>query len=622
MENREEDITQGYADALNYGSLYDGLFFMIRESPLMEKDPSLLSLSKFNEISNERYNTPSQYESDAPTLDTAFQYHAESVSESCKAIPPPVKSQPMDLLLLRSPNSLIDILCDAIIGDSGGRGYANVKKIFYRRLKMPKGPSKHWVDGKTVKRVGTGIQKVKEVFEESEREREVKLSFGNLQLVVQSSMEFLVLSGLYQVSIPGAPSMEDASTWIVSILNRLFARAMKVRLDALKGDGMASSRSTPSESRHASLHLHSSQHHSRPPSPAQRNQQRRLSSYTSNTGSPQEDPSSQSVSSYPYSALASIGIVSNHLSLIPKTLFEMNSVVNNICLSIKGDLGDVLRRRGITKYIARARNAAVERYRKYYFEFCGADGLSKVVWKTNGRRDRWIPKKSSKSLSSKEKEHMILLLNDWIYKVRLLKLIRYFQPALEQHFLSNGVTKVAINNACKKAQVFTGALHIQLLYHGIQGVDGSKFKDMMYGEAVQTISDVQFVTGYVNGAESPGDQEEEVTGKELKYAKAFHGKLSLMLMKLRVKLTHQKANRETAWSDLCRGWMMKVLRQALDWASTPLRKANANDTYQKYARYAASLKVSLLEEHAGRNLDASELRLLPKDVMSQLSKGL
>ncbi|RKP14829.1 hypothetical protein BJ684DRAFT_18796 [Piptocephalis cylindrospora] len=183
-------------------------------------------------------------------------------------------------------------------------------------------------------------------------------------------------------------------------------------------------------------------------------------------------------------------------------------------------------------------------------------------------------------------------------------LVRCLQPHLNL-LGAGGLCDSVIIIASERARMFVTSIYIQTVFLGIKLSDDSTALDM-YRHMLNSVLDPNFITWNSRPLEE----------KEL--ARFYEEKSSSMWTRFSRRKDHLDETEKWDWRQ---HKAAGALQHALEWARTPIDEGDAlAHPAQIFAKHAVTLKIRLLEAHAGKPIKISSQNLDPGAVNEALSK--
>ncbi|RKP13026.1 hypothetical protein BJ684DRAFT_16537 [Piptocephalis cylindrospora] len=605
-----------------YNTIYAGLIFMM-SAQLSEKSiDNAVGVNDVKlEISSEHADeTDKEYE----LLNKVVKIHCHKAHGACKLIKKPTQSDPDDPLSLRSSDSLIDIYCDVMSLKQCDRIYSYGSLVIPFREAI--GYSQFLHESKRPDPFGGDFEP---------REGSVPFSPAILHNSLQVVVNALVMERFYVRPHTPFGSLNEALSSFRHIMSKLFdpvaerileaQNIMVGRLSTAKGsfNSLAAQSATHRDSTHsasssfrqeiihpASSSSHQESTHFAPPSPRQRS--------THPLGlSPLQESIHHAPPSpfqgYDASLVKKFGDLFPSTSLLSRTYPKITEFLESMCKQMDDYLPQVIRERKRGGRIAFVRNRHLASRDIFYRTVCSPERFQ-IKW-TSRDNAHWHFEVDVKDKIMRIPRTQLIgrYLEEWIYKVRFLQLVRYLQPFLVKLPITKKRWDTLIDTASKRIRLFVTSIYIHSvlfkpnLFETLAALD-------VYRDMLSSISDDSFVT-----QNNKSEQEAlssfrvkipESVKMERKVADSYKGKFGKTWVKMRGK---------RAWVKWCKSGAAKVLRSGLEWASTPKGQNAPKNPAKTFAQYTVTLKTFLLEAHNGGPVELSGEDLSPEAVKKTLS---
>ncbi|RKP14112.1 hypothetical protein BJ684DRAFT_15544 [Piptocephalis cylindrospora] len=483
--------------------------------------------------------------------------------DACDKIRAPTKSSPADPLFLRAPGSLIDIYCTVMKRNFNGDSYVPIVKAFheaigYSRFHDMQGGHNPFIDVRS-------------------------------KLVINT----LIMERFYLLSHIPFHSLEGAISSLHAVMHIFF--------DRIPIDGK------PTDAELAGKFM-----------------VKRLSMSKSSASDPRVQSNTYHAFS-PSHLESPVPFVKYFGDLFPPTDFPPMSndrfiySMRKMCKEVTNAFPGVKNQhiwRGRKTFI---RKSPLNSSIPLYFTICAHDHFQKSWSSKNGHN--WYIDYNTKRLFNGIPQARFIgkYLEEWIYKVRFLQLVRFLQPLLVKLPMADEEWSATIDAASRRIRSFVTSIYIHsVLWQNKLSEDPDVRK--MYRDMLDSISDASFVTW---GEESERKalasfkvRIPEATKMEGDMTRSYRGKFNMFWTRLSrwFKSPWTKARREAAWAKWCKMKASKVLDRALTWASTPEGRGVPKNPAKAFAHYAVALKGFLLEANKGRPMEITDGDLSPESM--------
>ncbi|RKP13402.1 hypothetical protein BJ684DRAFT_19651 [Piptocephalis cylindrospora] len=333
----------------------------------------------------------------------------------------------------------------------------------------------------------------------------------------------------------------------------------------------------------------------------------------------------------PGSALRNFGRTFESDPTDPRSKAEISHFLLDICLNLKRSMAHMLKERGWFGRFVRGQKGGRRTRKALYFTFCGKDGAHPYEWTkvSDTRYWRYIGDKTG-IIDDQEsvKDIMDDHLEEWIYKVKLLQLVRYLWPVLERLPQSRGPWSGLKDTVSKKVLTLVSAIHIQSEFYDLSHAK-ARYSQAMYKDMVRSVSDKHFLLsgekaevnamGYLYEADGKIRKDDAGEKAEKAAIQSYRGKVRMLMTRLhRFGKGWTEAGRKRAWTSWCKKKAGEVLAQALRWIKGPQGAPTREKTLKKYAQYAVSLKAYLIEAYEDGPVDISTKDLDPQSIKEKV----
>ncbi|RKP14414.1 hypothetical protein BJ684DRAFT_19178 [Piptocephalis cylindrospora] len=569
-----------------YNQIYAGLFFMVAGQL---DDDSDVPTSPAPGMGPYDRSKDADTKKELLLFNKVARYHQRLAREACDKIPRPTAANAEDILFLRSPGSLVDSYCNVMVKEFGPNPYVSLVKDlrkaigFSKFLPEQKGPDS-FDEGLKVRAflMKFDAEAIGQNRQIGVSRREIKISPVDLRHYLQVAIQSLIMERFYLKSHIPFGSLDKTLLYLRAVM-RFFYRE-----DILSEDD---------------------------PTDVRRAEQIMLKKWHSTKAAANvpavQDPSH--VKS-PASLVKNFGdafLFEKNLPILSSN--DITNFLTEMCNQVDHQLPEVIR-----KHKRGGRNRLVRVFRSatrltHYFYICRDDHFKKA-WTSENQRN-WHSYIDARSLLDKALGFKWIdkYLEEWIYKVRFLQLVRYLQPYLVTLPIIKERWNPIIDTASKHVRTFVTSIYIHAVFAKRAPAFYSRILPQ-YQDMLNSISDDSFLTW------NKESEEKALTSlrvaapmavkMESEMASSYKGTFGKFWAKLRGK---------KAWVKWCNKGAAKALYNGLKWASTPKGLSAPKNPAKTFAQYTVALKIFLLEAHKGQPIEISDRALYVETVKDTLS---